>query len=280
MAHPEPVRGLGEGEVPQRAHPSPDGVEDQHPEPEEEDDPHTGGGPVAVLFSDQGKRRADEQEDQPPGDHLEQDRPDQLAVGNGQHRAFRCLVARLDTPRGPAEQVGPQPLGHRLGQIAEPHRRPLGAGRGHLDLGQTEDPGREGLEHIDALDPVETDPLGLLLEQSAVDAQLPAEEVVPRDRHRDQPSRHHQRGEYAVDDQGDDVRSVAVAGLLAGQAEHGEHRQDPEDPAPQGHRGQRVESERLLGRAADRIPARGPRRGRGRTARSLRVHWRGPLPAG
>ena len=73
--------------------------------------------------------------------------------------------------------------------------------------------------------------------------------------HRDQAADHDQGGQGAVDDQGGDVRPAAVPRLLAGQAEQGEHGQQAEDAAAQGHRGQRVEPERLVGRSRGRWPA-------------------------
>ena len=55
------------------------------------------------------------------------------------------------------------------------------------------------LEDVDALDPVEADALGLLLEQAAVDAQLATHQVVAGHRHGDETPYHHQHGQSAED---------------------------------------------------------------------------------
>ena len=107
MTDAEAVRGVGDGEVPQGGHPSPDGVTDEDGEPDEEPDADAGGGLVAVVVADQREGRPDEEKDEPPGDHLEQDGAHQQTVRHRDHRAFRRLGCSLVTSSGPAEEVGP-----------------------------------------------------------------------------------------------------------------------------------------------------------------------------
>ncbi len=125
--------------------------------------PEPDGRPVAVGLAQQAQGWTDEQQHQPPRDHFEQDGADQAAVGDREDGALRCLGDARVGPGRPGEQVGAQELGHRTRQVAEPDGGALGAGRGHLELGQPEDASGERLEDVDALHPVEPDPLRLLL---------------------------------------------------------------------------------------------------------------------
>ena len=95
--------------------------------------------------------------------------------GTDHHRTLRGLRCPLVTPARSTQQIGTQLPGHGQGEIAEPDGRTLGAGRGDLDLGQPEDAGRQGLEHVHALDPVQTHPLRLLPKQAAVDPKFAAD---------------------------------------------------------------------------------------------------------
>ena len=74
-----------------RAHPSPDGVADEDGEPDEEPDAEAGRGLMAVLVADHGEHRPDEQQYEPPRDHLEQDGSHQQPVGDGHHRSLGGL---------------------------------------------------------------------------------------------------------------------------------------------------------------------------------------------
>ena len=135
---------------------------------------------MVVLLPDHGEYRPDEQEDEPPRDHLEQDGTDQPTVGHGHHRSLRGLPSDLVASRRTDRADRP-------GAAGRPAWPGSGAGRRTarcpavvtLTSARPKMRAEKGLEDVDALDPVQPDPLGPLLQQAGVDAELPAEQVVP-----------------------------------------------------------------------------------------------------
>ena len=71
--------------------------------------------------------------------------------------------------------------------------------------------------------------------------------MIAGDGHGDDPPDEHEEGETDIDGDQGEVGPAVLAGLMTGQAEENDDDQNAEDAAAEGHRGERVEPEDLLG---------------------------------
>ena len=100
-----------------------------------------------------------------------QHRPDQAVGGHLGHELLGGLGRIGIDPVVSGEKAGAEISGHLVGEVGQPSVGRARPGQADTQLGQTEEPGHEGLDHVHRLDPGHRELAGVATQQTALDPQ-------------------------------------------------------------------------------------------------------------